>query len=96
MSATVAPDLDRAVAIFHAHSELSFHLRVRRDAALVTDRIEGRWSCYTIVPEAFDEAHDLVVEFRPAARGSGPSRPSGGRINAKKVPTLLRLRRTPG
>ncbi|MFI5257259.1 MAG: ArsR/SmtB family transcription factor [Gemmatimonadales bacterium] len=89
MSATAAPELDRAVAIFHSLSDatrLSSHVRVLKDAELVTERKEGRWSYYTIVPEAFDEADDLVVEFVPAARVGAPSRPSGGRTNTKKSP----------
>jgi ArsR family transcriptional regulator len=49
-----------------AQSRLSFHLRVLRDAGLVTDRREGRWSYYRIVPEALAEVHDLVVDLQPA------------------------------
>ncbi len=33
-------------------SLLSFHLRVLRDAGLVTDRRAGRWAFYSIRPEA--------------------------------------------
>lgn len=92
---TVAPDLHRAVVLFHAlsdetrlsilemlrggercvcelqdeldaaQSRLSFHLRVLREAGLVTDRREGRWSYYSIVPEALAEVHDLAVEMQP-------------------------------
>lgn len=43
-----------------AQSRLSFHLKVLKEAGLVTDRKEGRWSYYTLVPDAFAEAHDLV------------------------------------
>jgi ArsR family transcriptional regulator len=50
-----------------AQSRLSFHLRVLRDAGLVTDRKEGRWSYYTIVPEALAEVHDLTVGLRPSS-----------------------------
>ena len=49
-----------------AQSRLSFHLRVLRDAGLVTDRKEGRWSYYTIVPDALATVHDMVVGLRPA------------------------------
>lgn len=49
-----------------AQSRLSFHLKVLRDAGLVTDRREGRWSFYTLVPEAMGEFHDAVVALRPA------------------------------
>lgn len=43
-----------------AQSRLSFHLKVLKEAGLVTDRKEGRWSYYTLVPDAFGEAHDVV------------------------------------
>lgn len=48
-----------------AQSKLSFHLKVLKDAGLVQDRKEGRWSYYSIVPNALDEAHDLVIAFLP-------------------------------
>lgn len=48
-----------------AQSRLSFHLRVLREAGLVTDRKEGRWSYYAILPEALAEVHDLAVEMQP-------------------------------
>ena len=90
-----SPDLDRAIALFHAlsdstrlsiiemlrdgercvcelqdeldaaQSRLSFHLRVLREAGLVTDRREGRWSYYSIVPEALGEVHDIAVAMQP-------------------------------
>jgi ArsR family transcriptional regulator len=49
-----------------AQSRLSFHLRVLRDAGLVSDRKEGRWSYYRIVPEALKEVHDLAVAMQPS------------------------------
>jgi ArsR family transcriptional regulator len=49
-----------------AQSRLSFHLRVLREAGLVSDRKEGRWSYYSIVPEALREVHDLAVAMQPA------------------------------
>lgn len=53
-----------------AQSRLSFHLRVLKEAGLVTDRREGRWSYYTLVPEALAGVHDLVVELQPRAAGA--------------------------
>jgi ArsR family transcriptional regulator len=58
-------------ALEAAQSRLSFHLKVLKDAGLVTDRKEGRWSYYTLVPDALVEAHDLVRTLateKPAAR----------------------------
>ena len=90
-----APDLDRAVTLFHAlsdatrlsilemlrggeqcvcdlqdqldaaQSRLSFHLRVLKEAGLVEDRKEGRWSYYRIAPEALAEVHDMTVALQP-------------------------------
>ena len=94
-SIQTAPDVERAVALFHAlsdatrlgildmlkdgercvcelqdeldaaQSRLSFHLRVLKEAGLVTDRKEGRWMYYTIAPEALAEVHDLAVAMQP-------------------------------
>ena len=52
-----------------AQSRLSFHLKVLKDAGLVEDRKEGRWAYYSIVPDALDEAHDLVINFLPKSVG---------------------------
>ena len=49
-----------------AQSRLSFHLRVLKEAGLVTDRKEGRWSYYSISPEALTEVHDLAVAMQPS------------------------------
>src|SRR5678815_5480028 len=38
-------------ALDAAQSRLSFHLKVLKDAGLVTDRREGRWMYYELVPE---------------------------------------------
>src|SRR5678810_1272379 len=49
-----------------AQSRLSFHLRVLKEAGLVSDRKEGRWSYYSIIPEALKEVHDLAVAMQPS------------------------------
>ena len=51
-----------------AQSRLSFHLRVLKEAGLVTDRKEGRWSYYTIGPEALAELHDVSVALQPSVQ----------------------------
>ena len=43
-----------------AQSRLSFHMKTLKDAGLVTDRREGRWIHYSIVPEAVDEIRQLL------------------------------------
>src|SRR6478672_13727576 len=52
-----------------AQSRLSFHLRVLKEAGLITDRRDGRWSYYAIAPGALSEVHDLVVAMQPVKRG---------------------------
>ena len=52
-----------------AQSRLSFHLRVLREAGLVTDRKVGRWSYYALVPETLTEVHDLTVRLQQREAG---------------------------
>jgi ArsR family transcriptional regulator len=51
-----------------AQSRLSFHLRVLKVAGLVSDRKDGRWSYYAIVPEALAELHDVSVSLQPTSQ----------------------------
>jgi ArsR family transcriptional regulator len=53
-------------ALDAAQSRLSFHLKVLKDVGLVRDRREGRWSYYTLVPEALQVAHDEVQRIASA------------------------------
>ena len=51
-----------------AQSRLSWHLKTLKDAGLVTDRREGRWSYYTLQPDAFAQAEAALATLRPSAR----------------------------
>ena len=44
-----------------SQSRLSFHLKTLRQAGLVTDRREGRWVYYTLVPEALTTLRDALA-----------------------------------
>jgi ArsR family transcriptional regulator len=56
-----------------AQSRLSYHLKVLKDAGLVADRREGRWSYYTLRRDAVVEAEALLASLRPpAGRASRP------------------------
>lgn len=48
-----------------AQSRLSYHLKVLKDAGVVTDRREGRWSYYTLNRDAIVETERLVAALRP-------------------------------
>ena len=43
-----------------SQSRLSFHLKTLREAGLVSDRKEGRWVYYTLVPEAVTALRDAL------------------------------------
>jgi ArsR family transcriptional regulator, arsenate/arsenite/antimonite-responsive transcriptional repressor len=47
-------------ALDAAQSRLSFHLKVLKEAGLVTDRREGRWMYYAVEREALAEAAELM------------------------------------
>src|SRR5690348_6314300 len=52
-------------ALDAGQSLLSFHLRVLKDAGLVTDRREGRWSYYTLNGDALDQIVDFTQAVKP-------------------------------
>lgn len=58
-------DLTDAAAA--AQSRLSFHLRVLKDAGLVSDRREGRWIYYEIRRDALDTLGAVLAGFEPHA-----------------------------
>lgn len=55
-------------------SRLSFHLRVLKDAGLVTDRREGRWTYYSLNRDAIGELEDLVAWFNESSSRRVPAR----------------------
>ncbi len=65
---------DLQSALEAAQSRLSFHLRVLKDAGLVTDRKDGRWSWYQLVPHAVDELHEALDALRPGFGRFEPAR----------------------
>ena len=56
---------DLTSALDAAQSRLSFHLKVLKDAGLVTDRKQGRWVHYELNGQAFTEAHRLLTGLEP-------------------------------
>lgn len=59
-----------------AQSRLSFHLKKLKDAGVVSDRRDGRWVYYALVPEALDEMRSFLGEVKPERRWS--ERTDGG------------------
>jgi ArsR family transcriptional regulator len=51
---------DLTDALDAAQSRLSFHLKVLKDAGLVTDRREGRWMYYTLSTGVLAEAAEVL------------------------------------
>ena len=66
---------DLTDALDAAQSRLSFHLKVLKDAGLVTDRREGRWMYYTLNTETLAEVAELAEAL--AAAPSAAERRSG-------------------
>ena len=56
---------DLTSALDAAQSRLSFHLKVLKDAGIVSDRKEGRWVHYELNEDAFAEAHRLLTSLEP-------------------------------
>ena len=54
---------DLTEALDAGQSRLSFHLKVLKDAKLVTDRREGRWAYYALAPDAFAQLEEFVGEL---------------------------------
>ena len=50
-----------------AQSRLSFHLRVLKDAGLLSDRRDGRWVYYQLRQEALDRVGAALASFEPHA-----------------------------
>ena len=85
-------------ALDAAQSRLSFHLRVLKDAGLVTDRKEGRWSYYSLNAERLAEASEVLSVFaKPVGRTSSPTLhplargPRGGARAADTTPKARRV-----
>lgn len=55
-----------------AQSRLSFHLRVLREADLVRDRKEGRWSYYSLNPARAADIEAFARELATPRRAGGP------------------------
>ena len=51
---------DLTDAMDAVQSRLSFHLKVLKEAGLVTDRREGRWMYYTLNMETLAEASEVI------------------------------------
>lgn len=56
-------------------SLLSFHMKTLKEAGLVSDRRDGRWIHYSIVPAALGELADALSSLRERADESGGAKP---------------------
>ena len=64
---------DLTSALDLSQSRLSFHLRVLREAGLLTDRQSGRWTYYRLQPQAIAELEQWLAGLR--SRCSNPAPP---------------------
>ena len=56
---------DLQSALGAAQSRLSFHLKVLREAGIVSDRKDGRWVHYSLRPEALEQMAGYLQERKP-------------------------------
>jgi ArsR family transcriptional regulator len=61
-------------ALGAAQPRLSFHLRVLKDAGLVSDRRDGRWIYYTTVPDALTALNGALAALTPVTTFAGARR----------------------
>jgi len=57
-----------------AQSRLSFHLKVLKDAGLVTDRKEGRWMYYAVNRDALDRIAMFAQAVKPGKHAGSCAR----------------------
>jgi ArsR family transcriptional regulator len=55
-------------ALDAAQSRLSFHLKVLKEAGLITDRRDGRWVHYSVNRDALEEAGQFLASLKPKRR----------------------------
>jgi ArsR family transcriptional regulator len=58
---------DLTDALKTGQSRLSFHLKILKDAGLLTDRRDGRWVYYALSPDAVEELSELVGSLKSRA-----------------------------
>lgn len=51
-----------------AQSRLSFHLKKLKEAGVIADRKAGRWTYYSLIPEALEEMRRFLGEVKPEGR----------------------------
>ena len=54
-----------------AQSRLSFHLKKLKDAGVITDRRDGRWVYYSLVPDALEEMRAFLGDVREESAACG-------------------------
>jgi len=55
-----------------AQSKLSFHLRVLREAGLLSQRLSGRWVYYRLQPEAIEELRSWLAAVQQRCERTAP------------------------
>lgn len=51
-----------------SQSRLSYHLKTLKEAGLISDRREGRWAYYSLVPGALEPVVEFMEDMEAAAQ----------------------------
>ena len=57
-------------ALKTGQSRLSFHLKVLKDAGVIEDRPDGRWTYYSINREAIEEVSECVAALKSLGKST--------------------------
>jgi len=64
---------DLTEALHSGQSRLSFHLKVLKEAELISDRREGRWVYYALNPDAIEDLENFVDDLKGSRKFTGSS-----------------------
>jgi len=73
-------------ALGMAQSRLSFHLRVLRDAGVVSSRREGRWIYYSLAPAKLEEVSQTLTALLHHGRQAAESTRAQERGEGRPAP----------
>ena len=79
---------DLTVGIDRSQPTVSHHLRVLREAGVVSAERRGTWIHYALEPAAIERLARLARELTPASQGTPLDRARGDALAGRRLPVL--------